>query len=595
MKNSKKAAPAASVRRSWIMLSPWIVIGTVIILVPIVIFMALYSIEKQKDAMTRLLAEKGAALIRSFEAGARAGIPATGGTSSQIQTLLVETAQQPDIVYLLITDLNGSIVAHNNPKEVGRYHGRGLDLREIAATEALYYRTLKDQGQKEIFEVFRYFAPSQAVIPAPLERAIPDDVFRGDPSRHPALMIFIGLDREPVASALKADFRMTATLALILLLIGFTGVISLLVAEGYRQARSSLSRVKVFSDNLVEHMPIGIIATDSTAVITSFNQVAEEVLRIPAADVLGRPVRAVLSPALADVLDRFEETVTFFEEEITCLLPDGRPVPLDVVATTLMDEKSFMGHAILIRDLTEVKRLRKEVERSRHLASLGRMAAGVAHEIRNPLSSIKGFATYFRDRYPDVPEDQKTADIMISEVERLNRAIGQLLELSRPLRVRRSPVSPAFLVKTSLETISSRAGEQNVEIDRDLPEVDYTLEADADGLNQVLLNLYLNALDSMPSGGRLLVRLVRDGNFRTTLSVTDTGGGIEDADLPKIFDPYYTTKSTGTGLGLAIVHKIIEAHGGDIHVESTPGQGTTVSVTIPAKPPPTGTNRGDEP
>lgn len=568
------------------MLSPWIVIGAVSILVPIVIFMAFYSIEKQKDAMTQLLAEKGAALIRSFEAGARAGAPGPGGTAPQIQSLLVETAQQTDIVYLLITDLNGYIIAHNNPRNIGRYHGRGLDLREIAATEALYYRTIEDKEQGEIFEVFRYFAPSPPGFPAPLERAIPDDVFRRDSARQPALMIFVGLDREPVASALKADFRMTATLALILLLIGFTGVISLLIAEGYRQARSSLSRVKAFSDNLVEHMPVGIIATDSSSAITSFNQAAESVLRVPAADLLGQSARSVLPPELTDFLGRPGERAAVLEGEIAYPLRDGRFVPLDIVATTLVEEGAFMGHVILIRDLTEVKRLRREVDRSRHLASLGRLAAGVAHEIRNPLSSIKGFATYFRDRYRDTPEDQKTADIMITEVDRLNRVIGQLLEFSRPLRVRRSPVSPLSLVETSLETIESRAREQGVRIERDLPGKDLAAEADSDGLNQVLLNLYINALESMPDGGLLRVRVAGDGDSRITVSVSDSGCGIESADLPKIFDPYYTTKSTGTGLGLAIVHKIIEAHGGDMHVESEPGNGTTVSFSIPAAPSP---------
>lgn len=596
MKTSReKESRTAPVKRSWVMLSPWIVIGTVTILVPIVIFMAFYSIEKQKNAMTQLLAEKGAALIRSFEAGARAGMPGTGGTGPQIQTLLVETAQQPDIVYLLITDLNGYIIAHNNPRNIGRYHGKGLDLREIAATEVLFYRTIEENEQQDIFEVFRYFAPSPAVISAPRERAIPDDVFRGDPSRQPAFMIFVGLDREPVASALKADFRMTATLALILLLIGFTGVISLLIAQGYRQARTSLSRVKAFSDNLVEHMPIGMIATDSTTLITSFNQVAESVLRVPAPDVLGQPIRSVLPPALTDFLDHLGKKATVLEGEITYPLRDSRSVPLDIIATTLMEEGSFRGYVLLIRDLTEVKRLKKEVDRSRHLASLGRLAAGVAHEIRNPLSSIKGFATYFRDRYPDMPEDQKTADIMINEVDRLNRVVGQLLEFSRPLRVRRTPVSLVSLVETSLETITSRANEQDVEIKQDMPEEALAIEADGDGLNQVLLNLYINALESMPDGGRLWVRVSHDGDSRITVSVTDTGRGIESADLPKIFDPYYTTKTTGTGLGLAIVHKIIEAHGGDVHVESEPGKGTAVSFTIPAALPPPRLDRRHEP
>ncbi|MDD5474930.1 MAG: ATP-binding protein [Syntrophales bacterium] len=561
---------------SWVMISPWIVIGAVVILLPIMILMAVYSIEKQKEAMTQLLAEKGAALILSFEAGARA----TSGTGPQVQDLLFETAQLPDIAHIIITDMNGYIVAHNNPQKIGRYHGREMDLREIAATEALYYRTISEEEHGEVFEVFRYFSPSPSIITAPFERSIPDDVFRRDHPLRPTLMIFVGLDKNPIALALKADTRITVTLALILLLIGFTGIISLLIVQGYRQARSSLSKVKAFSDSLVEHIPIGIIATDNSAVITSCNRVAESILQIPASRVMGQSAREVLPPALTDLLDRLRGTITMIEEEVDFPLPDNRTVPLDIISTILMEQGSAIGFVMLIRDLTEVNRLKKEIDRSRNLASLGRLAAGVAHEIRNPLSSIKGFATYFRERYRNVPEDTKTADIMISEVDRLNRVISQLLDLSRPIRVQGSTVSILRLVRDSLGMIETRAREQGITIEADLPTKDRTVHVDADGLKQALLNLYINSVESMPGGGKIRVAVEYVGYSGIELSVSDDGCGIRSADLPKIFDPYYTTKPSGTGLGLAIVHKIVEAHGGELQVKSEQGRGSTFFFTI---------------
>ena len=130
------------------------------------------------------------------------------------------------------------------------------------------------------------------------------------------------------------------------------------------------------------------------------------------------------------------------EREIECTVAEDRSIPLEVIATTLEeDDGAFLGYVILFRDMTEVRRLQQEIARSRRLASLGSLAAGVAHEIRNPLSSLKGFATYFRERYRDNPADRETAEVMITEVDRLNRVIGQLLEFARPLTMTLVPTS----------------------------------------------------------------------------------------------------------------------------------------------------------
>ncbi|MCK4985669.1 MAG: hypothetical protein KAS40_09130, partial [Desulfobacterales bacterium] len=234
------------------------------------------------------------------------------------------------------------------------------------------------------------------------------------------------------------------------------------------------------------------------------------------------------------------------------------------------------------KDLTEVRALRREVARSQRLASVGRLAAGVAHEIRNPLSSIKGFATYFKERYPDQPDDQQTADIMIQEVDRLNRVVGQLLEFAKPVSVKPKPISLQALLNDSIKLIKDRAAEKNISIQtQNNTQVD-EVRIDPDRINQVLLNLYLNAIDSMESGGELKVEISSDGQHRdVVIQVSDTGGGISRENLSKIFEPYFTTKSTGTGLGLAIAHNIIEAMGGKITVESDKEVGTTFSIALP--------------
>ena len=214
-----------------------------------------------------------------------------------------------------------------------------------------------------------------------------------------------------------------------------------------------------------------------------------------------------------------------------------------------------------------------------------------AHEIRNPLSSIKGFATYFKERYQDSPQDQKTADIMIAEVDRLNRVVGQLLEFARPVSISPKPTHLENLLKDSIRLVEQQAGEKDVTIKAICSAKRNEGYLDPDRINQVLLNLYLNAIESMQPGGVLTVQLLEENDDHIEIKVADTGCGIERNDLARIFDPYFTTKSSGTGLGLAIAHNIIEAMGGQIGVEGRPGQGTTFRLTIPTAVNPEKNNR----
>jgi len=271
------------------------------------------------------------------------------------------------------------------------------------------------------------------------------------------------------------------------------------------------------------------------------------------------------------------------EKEVDCTVGNGQVVPLEIGASLLADESgAHLGYIILFKDLTEVRGLRREIERSRRLASVGRLAAGVAHEIRNPLSSIKGFATYFKQRYQDVPRDQQTADIMIQEVDRLNRVVSQLLEFARPVSVSPKPASLKTLVADSVKLIQPQARDKQITIStRHAAKVD-AINIDPDRISQVLLNFYLNAIEAMEPGGKLAIKLSgSEEGDRLFIQVSDTGPGIAAEDLPKIFDPYFTTKSSGTGLGLAIAHNIVEAMGGTIEVKSEAGKGTTFGLTLP--------------
>ena len=566
--------------------SPWIIIGAVLVLAPIFLLMTWQSLDRQQIYTTRLLVDRGDALIRSFEAGVRTGLGLKWGRF-QLQKLLMETAQQPGIDHLVVTDEKGVILADSDPSQLGEIYGTDLDLTRISTSEQLQWRRTPNPEGADTFEIYRQFRPAGKDNREFQDRIRPDTERRppeaGTDIRPARMVIFVGLDMGPIEAARKEDYRHSVIMAALFLLIGLSGIISLMLAQGYRSARSSLSRVRAFSDNLVENMPMGLVALDADGRIVAFNQTAESVLQQVAADVIGRYADEILPETCRAFIGSLKRDKRIMAGELDCPFADGRTIPLEVIVTVLKEESEAAGIVFLFRDITEVRRLKEEIVRNQHLASLGSLAAGVAHEIRNPLSSIKGFATYFRDRYRDNPEDEKTAGIMIQEVDRLNRVISQLLDYARPMTMQRQEVSIQDIIRHALRMIETQAREKGITLQSDLPANIPAVGIDADRMKQVFLNLFLNALSAMETGGMLSVALTKLPDRRIRIEVRDTGVGIAPQDMGRIFDPYFTTKPSGAGLGLAIVQRIIDAHNAQIHVASTPGQGTTVTVLMPAK------------
>jgi len=579
-------------RKFWSGVPPWVLIGVAAVLLPIVAFVTIENINRQKEKSIQLLLEKGAALIRSFEAGTRTGMMGRQWGDFQLQQLLSETAQQPDIVHLLVTDDTGKALAHSSPDRIGAIHGSELDLKNISRDQTLRWRRITGPDGQTVFEVYRKFIPSGPPAGMGMMRRHMQQMMGREsrPNRpenenipDSARIIFVGLDMSPIEEAHRADVRHAVIMGAILALVGFAGFTLLFLVQSYRATRASLSRIKAFSDTVVENLPIGLLALDHLGKIAAFNNSAASILQLSAREVLGLEASGIIPPELLAEINQSKNRLDVIEKELECRRADGRIVPLEIGAGSLKDENDvFLGNVLLFRDLTEVQSLRREVARSQRLASLGRLAAGVAHEIRNPLSSIKGFATYFKERYPDRPDDQQTADIMIQEVDRLNRVVGQLLELARPISIKPQIISLVALLKDAVRLIEEQAAEKNISVLlQDNDPVD-EVRIDPDCINQILLNLFLNAIDAMNDGGELKVALSLDGDSEEIrITVSDTGCGISPEHLSRVFDPYFTTKSSGTGLGLAIAHNIVEAMGGRISVESEQEKGTTFTVTLP--------------
>jgi len=234
------------------------------------------------------------------------------------------------------------------------------------------------------------------------------------------------------------------------------------------------------------------------------------------------------------------------------------------------------------RHLSELRALETEMVRSERLASLGNMAAAVAHEIRNPLNAVSmGLQRLRAEFHPSPAGDyDRFIDLMRGEVARLNTIVEDFLALARPVTLTLAAVKIPDLVSELMELLESQARERGVRVVVDVPAGLPAISADADRLKQVLLNLALNALQAMPGGGTLTFSAVPAGD-RVTLTVSDTGQGIPAEVLPRLFEPYVTTRADGLGLGLAIARRIVEAHGGRIEAESDSGRGSRFRVTLP--------------
>ncbi len=199
----------------------------------------------------------------------------------------------------------------------------------------------------------------------------------------------------------------------------------------------------------------------------------------------------------------------------------------------------------------------------------------------NPLSSIKGYASYFKTLFAEDSENRAAAEVLVNETERLNRVITELLEISRPSDIKLQEVDIQTVFDTTLRLIHSDANQLgNIEISLDISDDLKNMVIDADRFVQVLMNVYLNSIQAMPDGGVLSTTVVSK-NDQIEIVITDTGTGMTEDTRRQIFNPYFTTKTTGTGLGMAIVHKIIEAHKGEIRVVSKEGNGTEITIRVP--------------
>jgi two-component system sensor histidine kinase HydH len=576
--------------------SPWIIVGSVVILLITVVVLAVQNYNREKHYMSSILSEKGAALIKALEAGARTGMMGMMWGGDQVQTLIEETAQLSDVLYITITNRNGIVLASSQRRLIGTQLRSTLHINGIDPSNKISWKIINRDNQQSSFEVYRKFRPisyqdtrmqnrmRQMMHRRGMMMGKDNDWFLASGKADDEQIILIGLDPKPFEDARKEDIRNTTIISGILVILGLAGFISMFWMQSYRSAKKSLQDTSAIADEVVKSLPVGLIATDKDGKIAFYNSAAERITGLNLSDARGKDPDIILPNHFCGLTESLDRGESISEKEMECEFTEDRIVPVSVSASKIINEEGqFVGQVLIIRDLGEVRRLQGEIRRKEKLAAIGGLAAGVAHEIRNPLSSIKGIATYFKNKFDEDSSDNEMAGVMINEVDRLNRVISELLEFARPPEIKLKKTDVNSLIEHSVRLIEKEASSKDIAIKLDLSQQPLPAEIDSDRFSQCLLNLYLNSLQAMEKGGQLSIKDSLTDDSHIIIEIKDTGSGIKAENLNKIFDPYYTTKTKGTGLGLAIVHKIIEAHNGNIKVRSAPGQGTTFIIGIPAK------------
>ncbi|HET7340644.1 MAG TPA: ATP-binding protein, partial [Methylomirabilota bacterium] len=547
-------------------------------------------------------------------------------------------AAEEDVEYAIVLDADGRVAAHSaRPDRIGRVLTGEVDQRAAAAAEPLMQETVTRKGQA----VYDFAVPivvqgqRWGTVRVGLSKQRMDALIRRTRSELATLtavtLLLGGLAAALVARRISRPVQQLAEGAAAIsrgeldlriepttddeigrLAIAFNHMAAQLrqqraAVEGVnaelRQRLEELADLKGYTDNILASLTTGIVTVDLDGRVVTLNPAAELMTGFFAGEVTGRYCTEVFvdTPELGEILmEAIASRAPSAGMAVTLRRRNGRTLPVEISAAPLKGgEGKDLGVIAAIRDVSVVRELEQRLRRSDRLAALGGLAAGLAHEIKNPLTSLLTFSRHLTRRFDDEQFRAKFQSVVPRELERINGIVERLLELSRPSRLTFAPVRVPALADRAVELCAHEletAGVRVVrEYARDLPAV----WADPNALYQSLVNLVRNALEAMPDGGRLTVRAgwadaelgfgARQrsaGARRVRIEIGDTGVGIGAGDADRIFNPFFSTKDGGTGLGLALTHKIVEDHGGSIDFRSAPGGGTIFRIELPLFPDP---------
>ena len=382
-----------------------------------------------------------------------------------------------------------------------------------------------------------------------------------------------------------------------------------LPAAGIKEAANEpaqkqlLVKLYRFYKTVIQNINAGLLTVDLDGEITFANKRAAELLGCEVQELLGKNIRHIFKQS--QEAEKFLRLIRLpdrriHDRETRFVRMNGKDILVNIDASPLKDESNqFEGASILFRDITQVHHLREQVERMERLALLGELSAGIAHEIRNPLAGIKAAAQVLQENYSPDDVPSQLIERIVREVDKANRLLKEFFKFARPTPPKFAYYDIQMIIDSVYLLLAPRLKKRNIKFVEHAEENIPQVYVDETQIEQVILNLFLNAIDAMPAGGTISVNVYKkklnllDSEkekyaisdkelFYVLVEVSDTGVGIPPEQLPKIFNPFFTTKPEGLGLGLSICSRLIEENRGKIDVVSKKGKGTTFIIALPS-------------
>jgi two-component system sensor histidine kinase HydH len=540
-----------------------------LLLYGLLVIMTLKNLQREQQMMSSFLEDKGLTLTRTFEAGARATLMQRMNRQDPLTTLVTETVKSTSVAYIKIVDQQGRVIAQAG--QLADASNEQMLLNQIKQI------LVRNQPVTRRFEQQQLFEFSSQFEPLPNNSGKMMRYWNERPQHNFPQFIFVGFHTNEFDQARQQDIAHSAMMITLLLLVGGSGLYYLYLSHGLREAKASLANMELYTQNVIESMPSGLITLDKSAHIVSINANTEHLVGKSFASLKDKTLKEAFPTCPAHLLDQQQH---WLDTPVDCINQKGEPVKVKVTSSSLRGQQGEeLGTVLVLRDMRELQLMEQKLERSRRLAALGQMAAGIGHEIRNPLGTLRGFAQYFAQQFTDNADGKSYAELMISEVDRLNHSISALLQFSRPREPELQVIESAGLFLRAQQLLEHDFKQKQCQLTINCKQ-ETSLFADPDQLLQVIINLLKNSLAASETAGVIELGCRQQAN-ETLIWVKDRGQGMNVQQQEQMFDPFFTSKKSGTGLGLAVSHQIIEQHHGHFAVTSKLHQGTYIEIRLP--------------
>jgi two-component system sensor histidine kinase HydH len=475
--------------------------------------------------------------------------------------LIQKISQQAGIEYIVLQSKEGIVFASKKVERMLKIESDPF-LQESLEKNIASSRIFPFEG-REVFEVVKPFTSEE----------FPSGIFR------------LGMSLESYHEVSQRYQLQMIILALVMFLLGLLFIGIVVVNQSYFVLDRSYKQIKTLTGNVLESMHSAVISVDEEGKIIIFNSLAESLFSMKKEGVINKNYDSIFpedEPLLKKALEH-KRTFSGVEREFRTFA--GKDKYLIISTSTISDEKGKLSGAVaVIHDITELKKYEEEAKRTERLTALGTLAAGVAHEVRNPLNAIAITAQRLKNEFVpqmDVEEYKSFTQTILSEIKRMDQIINQFLSLAKAQKLNLVKTDINQFLNEIINLVEIEAKNKGIEIAKKMERLS-EIEIDKDEMKKALLNILRNGVEVTPSGEKMWIEAKgQKSENEIHIKIRDSGPGIPKENVSKIFQPYFTTKQKGAGLGLAIAYRIVSDHRGKIEVQSQEGKGTTFIIKLP--------------